>query len=89
MDQGQTKESCQKMVQWALDNNSFVRFMVEHLEKAGCKVDKEFFRVEQCNSQVGGGFRPPDGVSTQLVPKFYRGSNPVGFLGAKHVWHGC
>jgi hypothetical protein len=32
--------------------------------QAGCKVGKEFIRVEQCQAEVGGGFRPPDGVSS-------------------------
>ena len=31
--------------------------------QAGCEVGKSFFRVENCDAQAGGGFRPPDGVS--------------------------
>lgn len=30
--------------------------------QAGCAVDSSFIRVEHCSAQVGGGFRPPDGV---------------------------
>ena len=30
--------------------------------QAGCKVTTTFFRVESCAEDVGGGFRPPDGV---------------------------
>ena len=39
-----------------------VKFMIEALRKAGCAVDKRFFRVETCEGSVVGGFRPPDGV---------------------------
>lgn len=32
------------------------------IAQAGCAVDREFIKVEHCDAQVGGGFRPPDGV---------------------------
>ena len=41
---------------------STVRFMMDALRKAGCPVDRSFFRVEKCEGEVVGGFRPPDGV---------------------------
>lgn len=44
--------------------------------KAGCSVGREFFQVEDCAVEVGGGFRPPDGVSCN------RGSGPGGLAGA-------
>lgn len=30
--------------------------------QAGCAVGKEFVAIEKCDLEVGGGFRPPDGV---------------------------
>lgn len=30
--------------------------------QAGCHVGKAFIQVERCEAEVGGGFRPPDGV---------------------------
>ncbi len=30
--------------------------------QAGCTIGRAFFRVEACTEDVGGGFRPPDGV---------------------------
>ena len=30
--------------------------------QAGCTIGRSFFRVETCAEDVGGGFRPPDGV---------------------------
>ena len=39
-----------------------VRYMLDALAKAGCAIDKSFFKVETCEQQVVGGFRPPDGV---------------------------
>ena len=37
----------------------FVKFMVDNLEKRGCKVtspNNDFFVVRHCDEQVGGGF---------------------------------
>jgi hypothetical protein len=36
--------------------------MLDAMRKAGCTVDRSFFRVETCEGNVVGGFRPPDGV---------------------------
>jgi hypothetical protein len=30
--------------------------------QAGCGVGKDFVQIEHCDAEVGGGFRPPDGV---------------------------
>lgn len=35
----------------------FVKFMLQHMDKCGCKVDNEkFFVVRHCDENVGGGF---------------------------------
>lgn len=36
------------------------------IQQAGCEIDQNFFRVESCDAQAGGGFRPPDGVRVVL-----------------------
>ena len=36
--------------------------MMDAMRKAGCAVDRRFFKVEACAGNVVGGFRPPDGV---------------------------
>ena len=41
-----------------------VKFMMDAMRKAGCAVDRRFFKVEACEGNVVGGFRPPDGVRT-------------------------
>ena len=33
-----------------------------YVMQAGCAVQPNFFEVETCPEEVGGGFRPPDGV---------------------------
>lgn len=33
-----------------------VKFMMEHLKKAGCPVDDKYFTVRHCDEAVGGGF---------------------------------
>ncbi|KDD75718.1 M76 peptidase [Helicosporidium sp. ATCC 50920] len=50
------------MVKQALEKDPAVKFMMQKMEEAGCGVGPEFFRVEHCEAQVGGGFRVPDGV---------------------------
>ena len=42
-----------------------VKFMLDAMRKAGCAVDRRFFKVEACEGNVVGGFRPPDGVRPQ------------------------
>lgn len=59
---GVASSDCEKMLQYALTRDPTVKFMVEKMKEAGCEVGKGFFRVESCDAQAGGGFRPPDGV---------------------------
>ncbi|GAB4822620.1 hypothetical protein N2152v2_009666 [Parachlorella kessleri] len=59
---GTTKERGEQMVERAMKRNPMVRFMLEKLEEAGCSVGRSFFQVENCSVEVGGGFRPPDGI---------------------------
>ena len=40
--------------------------------QAGCAVQPSFFEVETCPEEVGGGFRPPDGVRRGHTPASHR-----------------
>ncbi|KAL4442397.1 hypothetical protein ABPG77_004981 [Micractinium sp. CCAP 211/92] len=53
---------CKEMVDKATSRNPVVKFMLQKMEESGCGVGKEFIQVEKCDAEVGGGFRPPDGV---------------------------
>lgn len=59
---GVSHSDCDKMLQHALTRDPTVKFMVNKMKEAGCEVHRSFFRVENCDAQAGGGFRPPDGV---------------------------
>ncbi|KAL6772096.1 hypothetical protein ACKKBG_A28920 [Auxenochlorella protothecoides x Auxenochlorella symbiontica] len=59
---GTTADVGEMMVDRAVTRNAFVKFMMQKMQEAGCAVDRKFIKVEHCDAQVGGGFRPPDGV---------------------------
>jgi inner membrane protease ATP23 len=47
----------------------FVRFMIQRLEQAGCKIDKQFINHKECGEvEVLGGFSVKEGVRAQLHP---------------------
>lgn len=53
--------------------------MLAALQRAGCPVDRRFFKVEACEAAVVGGFRPGDGVvvchnAVQSATEFRRGA---------------
>ncbi|CAL0310168.1 unnamed protein product [Lupinus luteus] len=58
-----TIEECQSMIQKSLRTPT-VRFLREHLEKAGCGVGENFFKAIYCDSetQAQGGYVPGQGV---------------------------
>ncbi|CAG9460616.1 unnamed protein product [Pedinophyceae sp. YPF-701] len=39
-----------------------IQFILNEMSLMGCKVDRRFVHVEDCDEKVGGGFRPPDGI---------------------------
>lgn len=61
------KKDCEELVEVAQTRNMTVKFMIDKMAEAGCPVGPDFFRVETCDKEVGGGFRPPDGVSLPAV----------------------
>ena len=61
--------------------------------QAGCAVQPNFFEVETCPEEVGGGFRPPDGVrragiltpiASLSVLKSFRRPFAVSLILARH-----
>lgn len=67
---GLTHEECESRLERALSGGSFVKFMLEKMEEAGCSVPRttsggaaSFFRVERCEKDIVGGFRPEAGVA--------------------------
>lgn len=61
------KKDCEELVEVAQTRNMTVKFMIDKMAEAGCPIGPDFFRVETCDKEVGGGFRPPDGVSLPAV----------------------
>ncbi|XP_019183455.1 mitochondrial inner membrane protease ATP23 homolog [Ipomoea triloba] len=58
---GKTVEECQGMIQKSL-RTPMVKFLREHMEKAGCGVGEKFFKAIHCDQSVGGGYVPGEGV---------------------------
>lgn len=40
-----------------------VKFMLEHLEKAGCAVGDKFIKAIHCDKKMAGGYSRGEGVS--------------------------
>ncbi|KAF5201226.1 Mitochondrial inner membrane protease atp23 [Thalictrum thalictroides] len=58
---GCTVEECQGMIKQSL-RNPMVKFLREHLVKAGCHVGDNFFEAIKCDVGVGGGYLRGDGI---------------------------
>ncbi|XP_020980830.1 mitochondrial inner membrane protease ATP23 isoform X2 [Arachis duranensis] len=58
---GITVEECQGMIQRSL-KSPVVRFLREHLEKAGCGVGDNFFKAVNCETQTAGGYTQGKGI---------------------------
>lgn len=59
---GGEHERVRGMLDKARSRDPVVKFLEEKLAAEGCPVGRGFYHVERCEGQVGGGFRPPDGV---------------------------
>ncbi|KAK3285345.1 hypothetical protein CYMTET_7047 [Cymbomonas tetramitiformis] len=58
-----TPEKCDKALDYAMARNPMVKFMIDAMEKSGCKIDKSFFTVQNCgSSKFVGGFELPAGI---------------------------
>lgn len=43
-----------------------VKFLREHLEKAGCAIGDNFIKAINCDQKMAGGYAPGQGVSLLL-----------------------
>jgi len=57
---GTTKEECERMIQKSFRSPT-VKFLREHLEKAGCSVNRNFFKAIECDKQISGGYLREEG----------------------------
>ncbi|CAJ2654702.1 unnamed protein product [Trifolium pratense] len=58
---GQNLKECELMIQKSL-KTPMVRFLREHLEKAGCPVQQNFIRAINCDQSHAGGYVPGQGI---------------------------
>ncbi|XVF60164.1 hypothetical protein PTKIN_Ptkin08bG0022100 [Pterospermum kingtungense] len=59
--EGCTVEECQAMIQTSL-RTPMVKFLKEHMEKAGCKLVDNFIKAVPCNRQMSGGYVRGEGI---------------------------
>ncbi|PIA30966.1 hypothetical protein AQUCO_05300060v1 [Aquilegia coerulea] len=58
---GKTVEECEDMIRRSLRTPT-VKFLREHMDKAGCHVGDNFFKAIKCDDIKGGGYSPREGV---------------------------
>ncbi|KAJ4826265.1 hypothetical protein Tsubulata_018661 [Turnera subulata] len=58
---GVTVEECERMIRRSL-RTPMVKFLREHLEKAGCGVGDNFFKAVNCSQEIAGGYVPGEGI---------------------------
>ncbi|XP_077225934.1 ku70-binding family protein [Tasmannia lanceolata] len=58
---GRTVEECQDMVSTSLRTPT-VKFLKEHLEKAGCIVGEKFIKAVECEQRISGGYVRGEGI---------------------------
>ena len=59
----EARAKTQMYVDHALKRDPKTKFLLKAMDKAGCSVDpSSFFRVENCEATIAGGFRPRSGV---------------------------
>ncbi|KAH7850586.1 hypothetical protein Vadar_000225 [Vaccinium darrowii] len=58
---GKTVEECQDMIRRSL-RTPMVKFLKEHLEKAGCGFGENFIKAVHCENLVSGGYNRGDGI---------------------------
>ncbi|XP_057983705.1 mitochondrial inner membrane protease ATP23 isoform X2 [Malania oleifera] len=58
---GRTVKECQDMIQRSLRTPT-VKFLVEHLAKAGCGVGDQFIKAVHCDKQISGGYVRGEGI---------------------------
>ncbi|KAJ7974704.1 Mitochondrial inner membrane protease ATP23 [Quillaja saponaria] len=58
---GLTVKECQDKIQRSL-RTPMVKFLREHLEKAGCPVGDNFVKAVNCDKEMGGGYLRGEGI---------------------------
>ncbi|XP_058752800.1 mitochondrial inner membrane protease ATP23-like isoform X3 [Vicia villosa] len=58
---GKTLKDCERMIQTSL-KSPMVKFLREHLEKAGCPVQDNFFKAINCDKRYAGGYISGEGI---------------------------
>ncbi|KAJ0111421.1 hypothetical protein Patl1_02891 [Pistacia atlantica] len=58
---GKAVEECEDMIRRSLRHPT-VKFLKEHLEKAGCAVGDNFIKAVHCHEQISGGFVRGTGI---------------------------
>ncbi|TYZ63305.1 hypothetical protein PybrP1_009094 [[Pythium] brassicae (nom. inval.)] len=53
-------ERCEQMRETSLEKCSRVKFLVDIMEKMGCKMDKGFYSSVECEGKINGGFHLDD-----------------------------
>lgn len=74
---GTTKEECERMIQKSLRSPT-VKFLREHLEKAGCSVNRNFFKAIECDKQIGGGYLREEGFAVSCYYHLRRECQALG-----------
>ncbi|RAL51927.1 unnamed protein product [Cuscuta campestris] len=60
-DDALTVGECQKMIQRSLQTPK-VKFLMDHLKKAGCEISGSFIKAERCDDMVSGGYLQGKGI---------------------------
>ncbi|XP_058072708.1 mitochondrial inner membrane protease ATP23 isoform X2 [Magnolia sinica] len=58
---GMTIDECQDMISKSLGTPT-VKFLREHLEKAGCIIGEKFIKAVDCDKQISGGYVRGEGI---------------------------
>ncbi|KAE8706686.1 MLP-like protein 34-like [Hibiscus syriacus] len=59
--EGCTVNECENMIQRSL-RTPMVKFLMEHMDKAGCKLGDNFIKAVNCEQQMGGGYLRGNGI---------------------------
>ncbi|KAI4348239.1 hypothetical protein L6164_008986 [Bauhinia variegata] len=86
---GVTVEECTKMIGESL-KTPMVKFLREHLEKAGCPVRDDFFKATNCTTAASGGYTPGLGITfCSNVLRFQDEVNQVMIHELIHAFDEC
>ncbi len=61
---------CEKRIDYAIKNNNTVLFLLNSIEKLGCKLPNDFFICRTCPEEISGGITVPN--SLEEAKKSYK-----------------